>query len=257
MKLSAYFDRNAPITLVADASPVGLGAVLLQEQRGINRVIAYGHRSLSEAESRYSQTEREALGVVWACEHFKMYLLGNKFRFITDHKPLVHIYSNAGSKPTPRLKRWSLRLQPYDLQIVYEPGASNIADLMSGLPVSSDLPEVIDDAKDYILMLSVDAVPHAMLWSEIQVASDFCPVIQTIKGAITTGKWDKCSVSVKAVKDELSVCDGVILRGSRILIPSSLRGKVLELAHEGHQGIVKCKQRLRSKDVVAEGGSRC
>ena len=47
----AYFDRNAPITLVADARPVGLGAVLLQEQGGINRVIAYGHRSLSEVES--------------------------------------------------------------------------------------------------------------------------------------------------------------------------------------------------------------
>ena len=53
----------------------------------------------------------------------------------------------------------------------------------------------------------------------IQVASDFCPEVQTIKEAITTGKWDTCSVSVKAVKDELSVCDGVILRGSRILIP--------------------------------------
>jgi len=48
------------------------------------------------------------------------------------------------------------------------------ADPMSGLPVSSDLPEVIDDDRDYIGMLSVDAVPHAMLWGEIQVASDFC-----------------------------------------------------------------------------------
>ena len=150
----------------------------------------------------------------------------------------MHIYSNARSKPTPRLERWSLRLQPYDFQIVYEPGASNIADPMSRLSVSSDLPEAIDDAKDYIGMVSVDAVPHAMSWDEIQVASDFCPEVQTIKEAITTGKWDTCSVSVKAVMDELSVCDGVILRGSRILIPSSLRGKVLELAHEGHQGIV-------------------
>ena len=52
---------------------------------------------------------------------------------------------------------------------------------------------------------------------------------------------------MKAVKDELSVCDGVVLRGSRIMIPMSLRGKVIELAHEGHQGIVKCKQQLRSK----------
>ena len=48
------------------------------------------------------------------------------------------------------------------------------------------------------------------------------------------------------MKYELSVCGGVILRGSRILIPSSLRGKVLELAHESHQGIIKCNQRLRS-----------
>ena len=120
----AYFDRNAPITLEANASPVGLGAVLLQEQGEINRVIAYGHRSLSEVESRYSQTEREALGVVWACEHFKMYLLGNRFRLVTDHKALVYIYGKARSKPTPRLERWSLRLQPYDFQTVYEPGAS-------------------------------------------------------------------------------------------------------------------------------------
>ena len=155
-------------------------------------------------ESRHSQTEREALGVVWACDHFNMYLLGSKFRLITDHTSLVHIYSNARSKPTPRLERWSLRLQTYDFQILYEPGASNIADLMSRLPVSSDLQEVIDDGKDYIGMLSVDAVPHAMLWDEIQVASDFCPEIQTITEAVTTGKWD-----------ELSVCDRVILRVSQ------------------------------------------
>ena len=59
----AYFDRNAPITLVAEANPVVLGAFLFQEQGGINRVIAYGHRSLSEVESRYSQTERVALSM--------------------------------------------------------------------------------------------------------------------------------------------------------------------------------------------------
>ena len=54
-------------------------------------------------------------------------------------------------------------------------------------------------------------------------------------------------MSVKAVKDELSVCDDVILRGNRILIPSNVRSKVLELALKGHQGIVSCKQRLRPK----------
>ena len=181
----AYFERNAPITLVADASPVGLGAVLLRGQGGINIVIAYGHRSLSEVESRYSQTKWEALGVVWACEHFKMYLLGSKFCLITDHMLLALIYSNARSKPTPQLERWSLMLRPYDFQVVYKPGASNIADPMSRLPVSSNLPEVTDHAKDYIGMLRVDALLHAMLWGEIQVASDFCPEIQAIKDVTT------------------------------------------------------------------------
>ena len=70
---------------------------------------------------------------------------------------------------------------------MYEPGASNTADPMSRLLVSSDLPEVIDDAKDYIGMLSVDAVPHAMLWGEIG-SIRFLSRDLTIKEAMTTGE---------------------------------------------------------------------
>ena len=61
---------------------------------------------------------------------------------------------------------------------------------------------------------------------------------ETIREAITQGKWDKRSVNVKAVKDELSVCDRDVLQGSRIMIPRSLRGKVIQLAHEGHRGLL-------------------
>ena len=64
----AYFDVNAIAQLVTDASPVGLGAVLIQEQKGNRCVIAYASRSLSDVERRYSQTEKEALAIVWACE---------------------------------------------------------------------------------------------------------------------------------------------------------------------------------------------
>lgn len=55
----AHYDPKAEIKLIADASPFGLGAVLVQTQHGGDRVIAYGHRSLSDIERRYSQTERE------------------------------------------------------------------------------------------------------------------------------------------------------------------------------------------------------
>ena len=56
--------------MIADSSPVGLGAVLVQEQQGELRVISYASRSLSHTERRYSQTEKEVLAIVWACERF-------------------------------------------------------------------------------------------------------------------------------------------------------------------------------------------
>ena len=65
-----YFERTARTKIITDPSPVGLGAVLLQEQKGENRVISYTSRGLSDVEQRYSQTEKEALGIVWACERF-------------------------------------------------------------------------------------------------------------------------------------------------------------------------------------------
>lgn len=62
----AYFDPNEKIEIIVDASPVGLGAILKQN----GRIVAFASRALTDTETRYSQTEREALAIVWACEHF-------------------------------------------------------------------------------------------------------------------------------------------------------------------------------------------
>ena len=105
-------DRTARTKIITDASPVGLGAVLLQEQKEENRVISYASRGLSEVERRYSQTGKEGLGIVWACERFQVYLYGVDFELWTDHKPLEFIYS-ARSRPSARIERWVLWLQPY------------------------------------------------------------------------------------------------------------------------------------------------
>ena len=122
-----YFDKDAPTQVIADASPVGLGAVLTQRQKDGPRVISYASRSLTNTERRYSQTEKEALALVWACEKFHPYVYGMPFELVTVHKPLEVIYGPK-SKPCARIERWVLRMQPYKFKVKYEPGANNIAD---------------------------------------------------------------------------------------------------------------------------------
>ena len=74
-----YFYKDARTRIVADVSPVGLGAVLIQEQQGRKRVTSGASKSLREVQQRYSQNAKEALAVVWSCERFHVYLYGIKF----------------------------------------------------------------------------------------------------------------------------------------------------------------------------------
>ena len=89
-----YYDKEAVTHVNTDASSVELRAVLAQKQEVEFRVIMYTSRSVTDAERRYSQTEREALAIVWACEHLHTYLYGTKFHLVTHHKPLEVLYSN-------------------------------------------------------------------------------------------------------------------------------------------------------------------
>lgn len=91
----AYFRVDCRTRIVADTSPVGLGTVLTQEQGGTWRAVSYASRSLTDVERCYSQTEKEALALGWACERFNMYLSGRSFELETDHKPLERIYSHT------------------------------------------------------------------------------------------------------------------------------------------------------------------
>ena len=84
----AYFKNESRARIVADAGPTGIGAVLTQLQDGLWKVISYASRNLTDVERRYSQTEKEGLALVWACERFKLYVFGREFELETDHKPL-------------------------------------------------------------------------------------------------------------------------------------------------------------------------
>ena len=104
-KTLGIFDCKDKIELIADASPVGLGAILMQVDGEMNRKIkAYASKTLSDTERRYAQTEKEALALVWAVEYLHFYFYGNYFKLLTDHKPLTYIYA-AKSQPSRRIER--------------------------------------------------------------------------------------------------------------------------------------------------------
>ena len=203
---------------------------------------------LSDVERRYSQTEREMLAVVWAAERFHLYVYGAQFSIITDHKPLIGIFSNRKQAPA-RFERWKLRLMPYDCKLIYRPGkdAENPAYFLSRHPCPSDS-ELQNLAEDHVNYVCTTAVPKAMTLEDIKRTTKVDAEMQALIKAIETDRWISPEVQdYKRLKDEFSVNNGVVLRKNRILIPPTLRSRAVELAHLGHQGIVKTKQLVRDK----------
>ena len=113
------FQVTAKTKLIVDASPTGLGAMLVQEQVGGDKVIAYASRALNAAERRYSQLERECVAIYFGCIRFQMYLLGTSFVIYTDHKPLVSLFNNRRRNPPFRIERIRLKLQGFNFTIAH------------------------------------------------------------------------------------------------------------------------------------------
>lgn len=109
----AYFNTSisTPTAISSDASPRGLGAILWQrDEHDRWAPITCASRSLTDAEVRYSQLEREMLGIVFAITRFRQYVLGRPFEVITDHKPLISIVRQPFDEVPPRLQRWLVAL---------------------------------------------------------------------------------------------------------------------------------------------------
>ncbi|GKA70607.1 reverse transcriptase domain-containing protein, partial [Tanacetum coccineum] len=107
-------DWNEPFELMCDASDFALGAVLGQRHEKHFRPIHYASKTMNEAESRYTTTEKEMLAVVYAFEKFRSYLVMNKCTVYTDHSALKYLFAKKDSKA--RLLRWVLLLQEFDFE---------------------------------------------------------------------------------------------------------------------------------------------
>jgi len=244
----AFFDINRRTRLIADASPVALGAVLLQfNELDQPQVISFASKSLSPIERRYSQTEKESLGLVWAVERFQFYLTAIDFELVTDHKPLEAIFKPT-SKPSARIERWLLRLQSFRFKVIYKAGKSNIADPLSRL-CKIECEQTFDEPNEFhIRSIIHHTTPKALSISDVINFSKADKEIIEAVSNTANDKWsNKTSSPFYPFRLELTTMGPILLRGNKIVIPSDLRNKILELAHEGHPGETVLKRRLRSK----------
>lgn len=128
---------NIPFCIQTDASYIGLGAELFQiDSDGQRNTLSFASRSLCGAERNYTVTELELLGILFACQKFKIYILGYPINLYTDHKALTFLFSCK--LKSARLTRWTLALQEFDLNIFHCPGKENPIDTLSRHPLGRD-----------------------------------------------------------------------------------------------------------------------
>ena len=237
----SHFDPSIESEMYTDASPTGISAILVQN----GHPIIYVSRLLSDVETRYCHTEKEALAIVWGCERLHMYLYGSRFTLHTDHMPLLTLYSTKG-KPSSRILRWALRLQQYDFKIKYIKGQDNPSDYLSR---HSSTPPDDKTKEEYINFVIGNTIPKSVSLQETVVESLNDEELQSIIQAVTTNNWQKFkgNRAYYHLRNELTHKNGLILKDNQIIIPTSLRTRVIKLAHEGHMGKTKTKQLLRSK----------
>ncbi|GJW60363.1 reverse transcriptase domain-containing protein [Tanacetum coccineum] len=116
---------DQPFEIMCDASDYAIGAVLGQRIEKHFRPIHYASKTMTEAETNYTTTEKEMLAVVYAFEKFRSYLIMNKSVVYTDHSALKYLFNKKDAKA--RLLRWVLLLQEFDFSVIDTKGAENYA----------------------------------------------------------------------------------------------------------------------------------
>ena len=249
----AHYDPKLVTIVSTDASNIGLGATLMQVQPdGNRRPVMYASRSLTDTEKHYAAIEKEALGTVWACERFDQFIRGMDFTIETDHKPLVPLMMSKELDQVPsRILRMRLRIMRYSPKLEYVQGKQHcLADALSRAPVGHPNTEdcrLIDEVEEYIQgvipsNLAVSRLKEAQHKDEVckevlKCCREGWPAYKTDAYMSVQPYWD--------VQQHLTVLDGLLLYDDRIVVPSSERLRMLEIIHQAHQGIVKCRQRAR------------
>ena len=251
----AFFDPAKSTVVSADASSYGLGGVLLQSHDGALKPVAFCSRTLTDAEKRYAQIEKECLAGVWASERFYQYLCGlESYKLLTDHKPLVTLINSKDLDTTPlRCQRLLIRLMKFNPVAEYVPGKHLVvADALSRQPLVDISPGDLEaEVKAYVDSVEEDLRVRKPTIEQIKDKTKTDGELQSVLKYVQNG-WPEHlkSVAVKATayfkhRGSLSEASGMLRHGKQIVIPESMREHMLQKIHEGHQGLTKCRERYK------------
>ena len=262
------------------------------------RVTLVGSRFTSGAESRYAPVEGEALAVIDALDKARHFVLGCSDLIIAvDHKPLLKVFGDRSLEdiPNPRLRNLKEKSLRYRFRIIHVPGARHAAaDGVSRHPVGTgaplllpdDVAPVLCDTHDFLAAIrasspdpvqvctqstaTAPAVIKSVTWDDVRLATSsdpsMCRLVEMIQGGFPalTSDLPRELRPYHQFRENLSEFDGVCLYNDRVVIPPSLRTRVLEALHSAHQSITMMCARAQSSffwpgmtPAIADIRARC
>ena len=250
-----FYDVTKPVCLSVDASSKGIGTVLLQE----GRPVTCASKALTAAQQNYAQIEKEMAAIVFGCNRFHKLLFGREVEVETDHKPLEMIFKKPLHATPMRLQKMRLQVQSYSLTVKWKPGDQlYMADALS----RAYLHETEVSVHNIAMVLSNSYEPgteepetkvQVDVLSKCRVTEEYLErfkqetendkTLQVLSQVVLKGwpeKRKQCQKEILQcwnVRDELTVYDGVLFKGEKLVVPVSLRAEMKKKVHSAHLGI--------------------
>ena len=224
-----------------DASHSGLGAALEQEiEKDVWVPIAFASRFLNDQEKKYSTNELELLAIVWSCEHFRTYLLGNHFVILSDHKAIISaLKTNRGNKThQSRLTRWADRLLPFDFDIFHISGGKlGIVDYLPRYP-TFEAPRTSNFDEQYVVKCInrfFDARDFLDEWAKYHSPTkELLNITKISQNSVVSNKFGILSVEGALIQNTPSTSQRIkSIEGDKIL-----DSKQIELSHQFNKSVL-------------------
>ena len=217
-----------------------------------DRPIYFASKVLTNAQKGYMAIELEVLAVVWTMEKFHHFLFASHFLLETDHKPLEAILSKSINQATLRLQRILIRAFAYHFTVKYIPGSSNqLANCLSQLGGQKDNNKL---SKLHIHQITNQLSTRSDSLNQMRTAAQEDDELILHKHTIMHG-WPSSIREVPSkiqpywtLKEELTIEDGIVLKGTWIVLSHKKCQSTIQLIYKGHLDLGKCK--LRAKDTV-------